>query len=117
MTRRTTFHNTRCVDGRVMRHDPPSETDIGQCEECRGAGCDRERMEKLLAEFFEPAHGDVCESCGQAAPDASDDGEGICADCAQNRAEAAYERQCEAFHGGDGPMTLREQQIAAWRLK
>ncbi len=34
----------RCVDGRVMRHDPQPddpnlETDIGQCEECGGDGC------------------------------------------------------------------------------
>lgn len=36
---------TRCVDGRTMRHDPQPddpglETDIGQCEECSGDGCD-----------------------------------------------------------------------------
>lgn len=42
----------RCVDGRVMRHDPQHddpelETDIGQCEECEGRGCDI-----------------VCETCG-----------------------------------------------------
>ena len=34
----------RCVDGRVMRHDPlPDdpylETDIGTCPDCEGAGC------------------------------------------------------------------------------
>lgn len=42
----------RCVDGRVMRHDPQHddpylETDIGQCEECEGGGCDT-----------------VCKTCG-----------------------------------------------------
>lgn len=42
----------RCVDGRVMRHDPQHddpylETDIGQCEECDMRGCDN-----------------VCETCG-----------------------------------------------------
>lgn len=44
---RTPFwgHTRRCVDGRVMRHDPqpddPSlETDIGECEACEGEGCD-----------------------------------------------------------------------------
>jgi hypothetical protein len=35
----------RCVDGRLMRHDPQHddpdlETDRGQCEQCEGFGCD-----------------------------------------------------------------------------
>jgi len=35
---------TRCVDGRLIRHDPQTddpyfETDIGQCQECKGKGC------------------------------------------------------------------------------
>jgi hypothetical protein len=35
----------RCVDGRVMRHDPQHddpylETDIGECDDCDGKGCD-----------------------------------------------------------------------------
>lgn len=35
----------RCIDGRSMRHDPQSddpylETDIGQCPDCDGAGCE-----------------------------------------------------------------------------
>ena len=34
----------RCVDGRLMRHDPQSddpdlETDIGECPDCSGDGC------------------------------------------------------------------------------
>jgi hypothetical protein len=34
----------RCVDGRLMRHDPQQddpdlETDIGECPDCSGAGC------------------------------------------------------------------------------
>lgn len=38
------FSNTRCVDGRTMRHDPQHddpdlETDIGRCPECEGRGC------------------------------------------------------------------------------
>ncbi len=42
----------RCVDGRVMRHDPlpddPNlETDIGQCEKCCGDGCDGNENETL----------------------------------------------------------------------
>ena len=37
--------DTRCVDGRLMRHDPQFddpelETDRGQCPECEGRGCD-----------------------------------------------------------------------------
>lgn len=36
--------DTRCVDGRLWRHDPQDddpylETDIGQCPECEGKGC------------------------------------------------------------------------------
>lgn len=39
--------STRCVEGRVYRHDPQYddpdlETDIGQCPECEGDGCDEE---------------------------------------------------------------------------
>lgn len=50
MSRRSRlFHSrpTRCVDGRLMRHDPQFddpylETDRGQCPECGGKGCDDE---------------------------------------------------------------------------
>lgn len=36
--------DTRCVEGRLMRHDPQHddpdlETDIGECPECEGDGC------------------------------------------------------------------------------
>jgi hypothetical protein len=36
---------TRCIDGRLMRHDPQPddpnlETDIGKCPECDGEGCE-----------------------------------------------------------------------------
>lgn len=39
------FRPTRCVDGRLMRHDPQPddpylETDRGACPECGGKGCD-----------------------------------------------------------------------------
>ncbi len=42
--RKTAFHRTRCVDGRLMRHDPQYddpdlETDIGTCPKCEGEGC------------------------------------------------------------------------------
>ena len=37
------FRNTRCIDGRIMRHDPQPddpdlETDVGECTECHGSG-------------------------------------------------------------------------------
>lgn len=37
--------DTRCVDGRLFRHDPQPddpdlETDIGRCPECEGQGCE-----------------------------------------------------------------------------
>ena len=41
----------------------------------------------------------------------------ICAECDQNRQERAWERHCEVFYGGGGPLTLREQQIEARKLK
>jgi ribosomal protein L37AE/L43A len=44
-------------------------------------------------------------------------GEFVCDDCVQNEAEAAYERQCEAFHGGGGPLPLIEQQRQALKFK
>lgn len=55
-----------------------------------------------------------CTACGAPTNAPEDDyGEHVCADCAQNRAEAAWERHCS----GEGAPTLREQQIAAWRFK
>lgn len=52
--------STRCIDGRRWRHDPqpddPSlETDIGECEECRGKGCDAD-MEAIVAGCYPLAH-------------------------------------------------------------
>lgn len=35
----------------------------------------------------------------------------------QDAAERAYERQCERFYGGGGTTSLRDQQVAAMRLK
>lgn len=40
-----------------------------------------------------------------------------CPDCAERHNEAAYERQCAAFYGGDEPQTQAEQYRAAWRVK
>lgn len=55
---RRIFDNTRCVDGDRYRaeqlpDDPYFEMNIGRCEECEGAGCDRlhrERAEKIAGE-------------------------------------------------------------------
>jgi hypothetical protein len=48
------------------------------------------------------------------------DGEDIiCDNCAQNAAEAAYERHCEDFHDGGSTKfnSLLDQQIEARKLK
>jgi hypothetical protein len=102
MTLRTAYRPTRCVEGRTMRHDPQHddpelETDIGQCEECDGKGCV------------------TCEECGAIGSD----GDSLCDDCEQNRAEAAWERHCEDFHDGGCTRfnSLRDDQAAARRLK
>lgn len=54
-----------------------------------------------------------CELNGEAAYiDATD--EVWCHSCADNAAEAAWERHCTNY---EGPLPLREQQIQARRLK
>ena len=58
-----------------------------------------------------------CDCCDDATSNAEDEyGEIVCDNCLQNRAEAAYERFCEDFHGGE-IVTLREQQEAARKFK
>jgi hypothetical protein len=59
-----------------------------------------------------------CDKCGEltGAPE-NEYGEFICEDCEQSAAERAWERFCENFHGGSDPLTIREKQIAAWRIK
>jgi len=61
------FWNTRCVDGREMRHDPCHddpylETDIGQCGECDGEGCDRAAAEPITMD-------DLDDMCGDGWPE------------------------------------------------
>lgn len=68
------------------------------CEEC---------IIGAVAEAF-----NLCEKC-DAAP-ITDDDTMLCDSCTQNAAEDAYERQCEAFHDGGGPLTLDEAHRAAW---
>jgi hypothetical protein len=65
------------------------------CFECRGDG---------------ELDGQDCIHCNGS-------GECDCRDCNDAHDEAAYERQCEDFHGGSGPLTLDEQHRAAWQQK
>jgi hypothetical protein len=52
---------TRCVEGRLFRHDPQHddpdlETDVGACPECNGKGCDCEDDDAepdVLSELWE----------------------------------------------------------------
>jgi hypothetical protein len=39
------YHRLRCLDGRLMKHDPQLddpylETDLGVCPDCEGFGCE-----------------------------------------------------------------------------
>lgn len=59
-----------------------------------------------------------CVRCNAKSGGLEDEfGDFVCEDCLSNEAEAAYERQCEDFYGGGGPIPLREQQIQALKLK
>lgn len=62
-------HRSRCVDGRLMRHDPQPddpglETDIGKCPECEGHGCD---VEIDNGEFCRSGMRDIAPDCLQRA--------------------------------------------------
>jgi len=60
----------------------------------------------------------LCDRCDAPTANRENDyGEFICDDCEQNAAERAWDRHCESFYGGDGPLPLREQLIQARRLK
>lgn len=37
----------------------------------------------------------------------------MCEDCRTDAEEAAYERHCEDYYGGSGPVTIQEQYDAA----
>lgn len=52
----------RCVDGRLMRHDPQPddpylETDIGKCPDCDGAGCFDEWIRALSEDVIQEGFG------------------------------------------------------------
>ena len=49
------------------------------------------------------------DSCG----DGSGGGGFLCDNCYTSAAEAAFERMCEDFYGGSGPVTIQEQYDAA----
>ena len=61
--------DTRCIEGRLWRHDPQHddpalETDIGQCPECEGRGCVRcENCGEMVDSVNEA---DQCEECHEA---------------------------------------------------
>lgn len=64
---------------------------------------------KTLVDIARPVV--LCEDC-ERRPAVS--GEDLCPDCRDNRAEAAYERQQEAFYGGGEPVTMDEIHRGAW---
>lgn len=62
----------------------------------------------------------LCTNCDHPTANPENEyGEFVCDGCEQNRAEAAYERHCEAFHDGGSTQfkSLLDQQIEAQRLK
>jgi len=63
--------------------------------------------------------GNLCDKCNCSCSirEENEFGEIICDDCEQNAAEAAWDRFCGNFYGGNDPLTIREQQEAARRLK
>ena len=77
---------TRCVEGRIYRHDPQHddpdlETDIGQCPECEGRGCEQ-----------------ICKECRlsyRVDEDADEFGTGLCYECFEEGVERAEERRRE----------------------
>lgn len=59
-----------------------------------------------------------CEGCGNVALDAEPlDADDLCENCAQSKAEAAYEAYLSNYYGGSGPITDAEHLAAAQRLK
>lgn len=70
--------NTRCIEGRLYRHDPQHddpylETDIGQCQECEGVGCsDQEQARYWKGAFDRMAakNGELAAACRAALDDA-----------------------------------------------
>lgn len=60
-------------------------------------------------------HCDCCEQ--EAASYENEYAEFICSECDQNRQERAWDRHCEVFYGGGGPLPLIEQQRQALKFK
>lgn len=84
------------------------------CRECDGEGCVEHPFLTSYngspAECPPPGSYVDCEHCAGT-------GECDCDDCMSDAAEAAYERRCEDFYGGSGPVTMDEQHRAAWQQK
>lgn len=52
--------DTRCVEGRLYRHDPQHddpdlETDIGTCPECDGKDCEKLEVDQMRAMYGDEA--------------------------------------------------------------
>lgn len=82
-------NDTRCEDGRLMRHDPQPddpylETDIGKCPECDGKGCPKKMTDEEA--FEKDWGGDGCENCG-AQPTVV--ATGMCGPCTFGEADTA----------------------------
>lgn len=63
-----------------------------------------------------------CPECGNEVPPDRNtthlSGDEFCSDgCWENYNERAYQRQLEAYYGGDGPQTDRERYLEAWEEK
>lgn len=63
----------------------------------------------------------ICDRCEEHVDVDLVDEEGVCKNCRQDQAEAAYERLCEDFHDGGStapwPETVRMRQEEARKLK
>ena len=57
----------------------------------------------------------TCEACGKRITESEYDLYG--GDCDDCHDEKAYDRFCESYYGGDGPLTLKEIQMKAMELK
>ena len=73
--------------------------------------CENENPSGSRCQFCTSCACDDCGAIGKLEPQAC--GDEICADCVENRNEAAAERQweatCEEFYGGSAPFTARER--------
>jgi len=76
--------------------------------------CEPEPIKEQLMSTNDPRSWAPCIECEERA---AVQGEEYCPDCRDNLAEAAHERQMEAFYGGGEPVTMDEMHRAAWEEK